>query len=76
MAPSGCERLRTRRSGRSTLASGWPERVAQVRTRRTATPGVAAGDDEILYLLRAVNRYCVRQLERANAHPSTRPAEL
>jgi glycerol-3-phosphate dehydrogenase len=28
--------------------------------------GVAASDDEILYLLRAVNRYCVRQLERAD----------
>jgi D-erythritol 1-phosphate dehydrogenase len=28
--------------------------------------GVAAGEDEISYLLRAVNRYCVRQLERAD----------
>jgi glycerol-3-phosphate dehydrogenase len=28
--------------------------------------GVAAGEDEISYLLRAVNRYCVRQLQRAD----------
>jgi D-erythritol 1-phosphate dehydrogenase len=28
--------------------------------------GLAASDEEILYLLRAVNRYCVRQLERAD----------
>jgi D-erythritol 1-phosphate dehydrogenase len=27
---------------------------------------VAAGEDEISYLLRAVNRYCLRQLERAD----------
>jgi glycerol-3-phosphate dehydrogenase len=28
--------------------------------------GVAAGEDEIRYLLRAVNRFCARQLERAD----------
>jgi D-erythritol 1-phosphate dehydrogenase len=28
--------------------------------------GVTAGEDEILYLLRAVNRFCVRQLARAD----------
>jgi glycerol-3-phosphate dehydrogenase len=28
--------------------------------------GVAAGEDEISYLLSAVNRYCVRQLQRAD----------
>jgi glycerol-3-phosphate dehydrogenase len=33
---------------------------------RGEADGVAAGEDEILYLLRAVNRYCVRQLSRSD----------
>src|SRR3977135_2120950 len=48
MAPGGSERLTNRQSGRSTSASGWPERVAQVRTRRTAPPDQSAADPSSL----------------------------
>src|SRR5256885_2817444 len=48
MAPSGSEHPTNRRNGRSILASGQPERVAQVRTRRTATPDQPAADPSSL----------------------------
>src|ERR1700681_4051065 len=48
MAPSSFERLTNRQSGRSTLASGWPERVAQVRIRRTGPPDQPAADPSSL----------------------------
>jgi len=38
MAPSRSERPTNRRSGRSSSASGWPERVPQLRTRRAEPP--------------------------------------
>jgi hypothetical protein len=44
MAPGGSEHPTNRRNGRSILASGRPERVAQVRTRRTAPPNQPAAD--------------------------------
>src|SRR3954454_20915963 len=44
MAPSGGERLTSRRTGRSPSASERPEHVAQVRTRRTAAPDQPAAD--------------------------------
>jgi hypothetical protein len=43
-APSRCERLTNRRTGRSPSASERPEHVAQVRTRRTAAPDQPAAD--------------------------------
>src|SRR5438309_2774870 len=48
MAPSGSEHPTNRRNGRSILASGRPERVAQVRTRRTAPPDQPAADPSSL----------------------------
>ena len=44
MAPSGAEPPTNQRSDRSTAASGWLERVSQVRTRRTAPPDRPAAD--------------------------------
>src|SRR5438094_8723182 len=48
MPPSGSEHPTNRRNGRSLLASGRPERVAQVRTRRTAPPDQPAADPSSL----------------------------
>src|ERR1700693_5503510 len=48
MEPGGSERRTNRQSGRSILASGRPERVAQVRTRRTAPPDQPAADPSSL----------------------------
>jgi len=48
MAPSGSERLTNRQNGRWTLACESPERVVQVRTRRTALPDQAAADPSSL----------------------------
>jgi hypothetical protein len=44
MAPGTAGPPTNRRSDRSTSASGWPERAAQVRTRRTAPPDRPAAD--------------------------------
>src|SRR5947207_4357724 len=52
MAPSGSEHPTNRRNGRSILASGRPERVAQVRTRRTAPPDQPAADPSSLPVFR------------------------
>src|SRR5450631_1135828 len=48
MAPGGSERLTNRQNGRSTSACEWPERVAQVKTRRTAPPDQSAADPSSL----------------------------
>src|ERR1700680_1063396 len=48
MAPSGSEPLTNRQNGRLTSACEWPERVAQVRTRRTALPDQPAADPSSL----------------------------
>src|ERR1700692_845289 len=48
MAPGGSEPLTNRQSGRSTSANGSPERVAQVRTRRTTPPDQSAADPSSL----------------------------
>src|SRR5476651_1156821 len=50
------ELLTNRQSGRSTSASGWPERVAQVRTHRTAPPDQAAADPSSLPASRPPDR--------------------
>src|SRR5580704_10561542 len=55
MAPSGSERLTNRQSGRSPSASDWPERVAQVRIRRTAPPDQPAADPSSLPVSRPRN---------------------
>ena len=44
MAPSRSERPTNRRSGRSSSASGWPERVPQLRTRRAEPPNQPVAD--------------------------------
>src|SRR5512135_3055773 len=48
MAPGGSERPTNRRNGRSILAGGRPERVAQVRTHRTAPLDQPAADPSSL----------------------------
>jgi hypothetical protein len=56
MAPSGSEHPTNRQNGRSTSASGWPERAAQVRTRRTAPPDQSAADPSSLPASRLPDR--------------------
>src|ERR1700723_960338 len=48
MAPDGSERLTNRQSDRSTSTSGSPERVAQVRTHRTAPLDQSVADPSSL----------------------------
>jgi hypothetical protein len=48
IAPSGSEHPTNQQSGRSTSASEWSERVAQVRTRGTAPPDQSAADPSSL----------------------------
>src|SRR3954451_9595370 len=56
MAPDGSEPLTNRRTGRSPSASERPERVAQVRTRRTAPPAQPAANPSSLPVSRLTRR--------------------
>src|SRR5512142_1438040 len=56
MAPGGSERPTNRRNGRSILAGGRPERVAQVRTHRTAPLDQPAADPSSLPVSRLRDR--------------------
>jgi hypothetical protein len=56
MAPDGSERLTNRQSDRSTSASGSPERVAQVRTHRTAPLDQSVADPSSLPVSRPQDR--------------------
>src|ERR1700733_9525309 len=66
MQPGGSERLTNRQSDRSTSTSGAPERVAQVRTHRTAPLDQPAADPSSLPASRLRDR-----MNQRTPRPST-----